>query len=453
MKNYEILIVLCQMIHPMLWHRFCSKADRRINGEQKRTAKRTLFFFAVAFCVQIAMNQIFIHRLWMSCYNIIFLILYYVHALIAFQVDKRIILCCLVILNFCDMIIEYFYTFFLLYCFQFTTPEALNEVKWFRMLYIFIANSFAGLLLYLISQLKYNYLFAMKEKCVYQLCMAVFAVDSLVSVLFSMLEQNKAYQIFNPGTLFALIGELLCICIAIYMMLVMANRQMEQDVNMNCALTKIELLKKRQTSSEKAKMFLHDAKNHFSNIQYLLHSNQVDCAYDYVKQLVPELNDDWTGEKGENILSVLLYKKKIEAKHLGVDFHYLVNVEGVHLPIVDVATFIFNMCDNAIEYCSKHGLHSSGVWYRVFVLDSKLIFECYNKILKETKSFVKDFNSTSKEDREYHGYGLAILENCVGKYGGEVYIEQNCGLYIIQIQLSKHYAIEKAGEEVQKSMA
>lgn len=447
-NNFNLILFLLTIVSPLLWHIFCIKLANRTQAESVPAHfPKLLVLLLVTIPVQIAYNYTGKVRLGNCFLNCLSLLIDFLYATHFFKLDKRITTCCLVLISICEGVFEYIYTFLVLIVFQLATPESIVELPWLTIIYQFSGNVAIGILMFVLSHLTYNCLEAMKEKCIFQLFLAVLITDYFIFLSFSLLLPEKYDQIFNRGTFVTILSEISFVCITIFMMLSFAKRQRKMEESFTCALTKIELLEQVQENSEKTKKLLHDTKNHFANIEYLLKYNLFENAQDYVKQLVPQLEDICTFEKGETILSVLLYRKKAEAKHLGVEMDYIVNVKAVRLPIVDVSMIVCNMCDNAIEYCSKHGLGASGVQYRVFVMDNELVFECYNKILEETVPNKEGKFVTTKKDKEYHGYGLSILTDCAQKYGGEVYIQQESSLFIIQIRLPICYAVEKEGEK------
>ena len=49
---------------------------------------------------------------------------------------------------------------------------------------------------------------------------------------------------------------------------------------------------------------------------------------------------------------------------------------------------------------------------------------------------------TSKADKENHGLGILIMEECAAKYGGVIVPEVNDELFIISARFPSKYAIE-----------
>lgn len=436
-----MLMLILNIIPSLLWHRFCLKIANRTQMVRSGQSYKLPFFVFITILIRFGYHYTGRMQIGNYVLNVLSLLVGYLYAICAMKLDRRIVFCFLVLFHLLDVICEYIYTFIILIVLQIATPESISQMRHFEIIFLLLVNTGAAFLMYILSRLDYKYLEAMKEECIYYLFLAILAWDYGVFFFFSLSIPERSEQIFNQGTLAVMIGEMVFLGIILVIIMLYVNKQREIEENYHCALTKLELLEQLHVNHEKTKRIVHDMQNHFASIGYLLDCDMTGHAKDYVEQLAPQVEEASRIENGDNIIAVLLYRKKAEAKWSGVEMEYTVHVQGVKLPIVDLSTILFNMCDNSIEYCNKHGLGNSGVQYRVFVMDGELIFECYNKIL-EKNVFDKEGNIvTDKEDKEYHGYGLAILSEYAQKYKGTVYIEQEYGLFIIQIRLPEYYAI------------
>ena len=103
------------------------------------------------------------------------------------------------------------------------------------------------------------------------------------------------------------------------------------------------------------------------------------------------------------------------------------------MDVMDLSAVFGNALDNAIE-CEeriaepeKRLIHVSVSAQRGFVL---IRFENY---CEDAPSFSEGLPVTTKEDRNYHGYGLKSIRYVAKKYGGTVTVRMEKQWFVLQL--------------------
>ena len=93
------------------------------------------------------------------------------------------------------------------------------------------------------------------------------------------------------------------------------------------------------------------------------------------------------------------------------------------MDVMDICTIFGNMLDNAIE-CELRIAEKEKRLIHVAVYSKKdfLIIHCENYCPEEV-SFRDGLPITTKQDTEYHGYGVKSIRYTAGKYDGSVSME------------------------------
>ena len=91
-----------------------------------------------------------------------------------------------------------------------------------------------------------------------------------------------------------------------------------------------------------------------------------------------------------------------------------------------------NALDNAIEAVRKIKEEEKRVIsMRVYAKEDLIILQIENTCLEET-SVPEDGNlSTTKSDKNYHGYGIGSIRKIVEKYNGSLSLRKNDNMFIL----------------------
>lgn len=442
-----IAIFLIMLIEPLSWHIFCCRIQKHYIINKR---KRCLFLICFLFLIFI---DKLLTNLLHNCSTFSFLIdcidvpLYFIYATKLLHTDSKITICFISILNVSFKLLEYIYTFILMIALRIVSPDYALEPNLFRVFSFATLYISIGILLLIMSHMKPSHIAFFKEGNVYNIFKLLLFIDLISFFLFSFLTKNRVYEVYNYGTLITIVCETILSFYAIHNLCTCVRNKNEMRLNLDQATSSIKLLKHEKLCSDSARKAVHDSKNHLCTIGFFLQNEMYDTALQYVKELVPELKSTQIGSPDENVLTTMLFRKKLEAKRLGVAFDYTIGVKDVKIPLVDTSTIIFNMSDNAIRYCSENDLGEYGVMYRIYISNQELIFECFNML--KTMPLIDEYGQfiTSKADKENHGLGMRIMDECVRKYNGTIKTQFDAFLFIITAHFAADFAIPYENEE------
>lgn len=121
-------------------------------------------------------------------------------------------------------------------------------------------------------------------------------------------------------------------------------------------------------------------------------------------------------DTGNTALDAVLSSKKSVAEHKGIDFDINLRIaEKLNADPVDLCMILGNALDNAIEACEKLQTGEKHIILDLRQQGNILFCQIANTALPPHDPSL----STSKPDKENHGYGLANLTAALRKYDGE----------------------------------
>lgn len=438
----SISIFIIMLIEPISWFLFCDKIQYQKKIKRK-TKLLSLLGLLLLFLTSKLLSQILNSHAPISyLLGCSATLVYYLCATKVFGMDTKIAVSFLSIFNIICMLLEYIYTFMLIVVVPAISIDYALQPNIFRVSSFFILYFSIAIILYRMSKMKMCHILILKETRVSRTFGLLLFIDIATFFLFSLFTENCADEIFNYGTFIAIICETILTIYAIYMIYIGIKNEQEIARTLECATTEIQMLQQNKLCSDNAKKVVHDSNNHLCTIAYLLDNQLYEKAIEYIKQIVPELDSARVSGSNKNVIVTMLFRKQQEAKKLNVSFDFIVGVKDVTIPIMDVSTIIFNMSDNAIEYCYSNSLCDSGVMYRIYVQECELVFECYNRITKQPLTDTSGHLITTKSDKENHGLGLKIMQECASKYDGIIEPQFSDELFIITACFSSEYAIE-----------
>lgn len=176
-----------------------------------------------------------------------------------------------------------------------------------------------------------------------------------------------------------------------------------------------------EIENNKMQKIKHDIKNHLHIIKEL---NNTDEIKTYIHNIYTDLNniDTILNITGNSTLDILFTIK--EQQYPNVHFSYKIDICHIDINIKDLCSVLFNLIDNASQNVSCTNTN-------VYI---QLIQQFNDLIITVSNSFDKNFTLAQKKGKE-HGYGLQIVEEVVHKYNGNMNIEVQNDIVIVQIIL------------------
>ncbi|MFR7592665.1 MAG: GHKL domain-containing protein [Longibaculum sp.] len=236
---------------------------------------------------------------------------------------------------------------------------------------------------------------------------SLIGIDTLliifIFVIFSLLWIGILYSLTKMITLFNEKNKLL--------LLNMANKNTES------------LLYNFEQDKEELAKIRHDMKNHFLIIRELETLEDIQKYIDEIVGDVFKINSHLYNT-GYKVIDTVLSLK--ETQYPEVKFLLNIDISDLFIAQKDMASILFNLIDNAAQNSSltDKNIHIE-------------IIQDFNSIVITVTNHV-DFKPSfiSKKGIE-HGYGLKIINSIVEKYNGELCINDENGMVIIQIIIER----------------
>lgn len=142
---------------------------------------------------------------------------------------------------------------------------------------------------------------------------------------------------------------------------------------------------------------------------------------------------DSSVKTGNSTLDVTLTEKSLLCNSQNIRFSCI--VDGKCLNFIDEAdlySFFGNILDNAIEAVSKPDVQEKLISLSVKQAGKLISINEHNYYSGEL-DFESGLPVTTKQNKQYHGYGMKSIKNIVEKYGGEITVTAHGGVFNLNI--------------------
>lgn len=177
----------------------------------------------------------------------------------------------------------------------------------------------------------------------------------------------------------------------------------------------------------------HDINNHLLAVSALIERGNIEAAKRYIAE-VSEQSDlaAMPVKTGRNVLDALLFKKTEQAAEKGCKISFEIDcpISG-GISDYDLCTIFGNILDNAIEASNSGDKISVKIGKQL----DMLYIACENPFSGELKRR-GDKIITTKKDIASHGFGIMRVKEIAGRYGGDVNITAENGVFLVEILLN-----------------
>ena len=187
---------------------------------------------------------------------------------------------------------------------------------------------------------------------------------------------------------------------------------------------------------EETRKIRHDINNHLLALGLLIEQGDLDSAKTYIGEISEELDQTILPVRtGSNVLDALLCQKLRQARsaNMIIQTEICCSVTDRGISDYDICGIFGNILDNAMEAVT--GIETPVI--RLFIgnqLDM-LYISCENPYRGERKKRGERF-LTTKAVPEYHGLGIARVQEIAKGYDGVVNISTENGTFLIEILLN-----------------
>ena len=136
---------------------------------------------------------------------------------------------------------------------------------------------------------------------------------------------------------------------------------------------------------------------------------------------------------GNDALDVLLSEKSLFCNENKISLTYIVNGESLSfMQDYDIYSLFGNALDNAIEYLLNVEEDKRFIRLNVNTFGDNLVIHIENYFDGEL-SYDNGLPKTTKQNKDYHGFGLVSIKTIVENYHGDLFIKNSGKLFIINI--------------------
>lgn len=172
-------------------------------------------------------------------------------------------------------------------------------------------------------------------------------------------------------------------------------------------------------SNREMKKIRHDMKNHAYCLAELYEKGNYDELGAYIGDMAARVEQaDTEVHTGNEIADAIISEKKRRAEESGIAFSVEGGLGSRQLSALDICTILANTLDNAIEASLELPEAQRKISLSFRKNDHFIMITCENKTAERVE--IADGNvSTTKSDRDNHGYGIINVRETVEKNGGE----------------------------------
>lgn len=186
-----------------------------------------------------------------------------------------------------------------------------------------------------------------------------------------------------------------------------------------------EIMKMR----EQSRALKHDMKNHTLVILSYLEKTQIEEAKQYTSEILDKLNAMYTYiSVGNSLLNFIINSKLSKAKELGLEIKAEIeNLSFSYVDSIDFSSLLGNILDNAMEAAVNSESKKLGV-----IIAHKKGFDTI-AVKNSIDWSVLDSNPELRTSKTEPGHGLGVrqIRAIVEKYGGELDIYEEQGMFCV----------------------
>ena len=176
----------------------------------------------------------------------------------------------------------------------------------------------------------------------------------------------------------------------------------------------------------------HDLKHQISALRYELNDEE---KYGYLTQMEDEIRQyEAENKTGNKVLDTILTAKSLVCQNQGISMNVV--ADGTLLDfmsIMDLSALFGNALDNAIRGAASVADENERL-IRVVICEQMgfALVKIENRYAGEVRFDGKDL-ITTKNNKDYHGYGVKSIRRTVEKYDGTVTIRTEDGWFLLSI--------------------
>lgn len=189
-------------------------------------------------------------------------------------------------------------------------------------------------------------------------------------------------------------------------------------------------------SLEDTRQARHEIRHHMEAVRALCQTGDLSRVQEYTERLCGSLLNAPAIYTKNPLVNVLLSTRLDQARKEGIRVHHMIRIpERLDIEDADLATFLTNLLDNAVEAASTAGAGRKFLTLRMALQGRMLLILCENGF-DGPLCIQRDGLPKSSKKKEGHGYGLRVMRGVAQKYGGFLKIHHEDGRFQVKAQLT-----------------
>lgn len=243
-------------------------------------------------------------------------------------------------------------------------------------------------------------------------------------------------DIFNIRTLVDFGG--VALLFAYHMQITELKMKFEVEKLKNLLNVQIASYEISEKSIEMVNRKYHDLKH---QIAVLKMESMSEESYKYLDQMEKEIRIyEAQNKTGNKILDTVIMGKQLSCQT--EDIHLTAVADGAALNFIDpidISTLFGNLMDNAIESVSKLSDKEKRLIHLAVARQKDFLRIRVENCYEGTLDYKNDLPVSTKDDKDYHGYGLKSVKSTVQKYNGSLTIQSKEGWFEVRILIPIPY--------------
>lgn len=307
----------------------------------------------------------------------------------------------------------------------------------------FVASILSLIFMYVLGNIyRRHYKYGLK-KIEYKnllLLTALIVVNTVVVLVVAKVateELTGKHKLLYSGAFIAVIVGVFIQLGAVILLKVSNNISREKELEAKIYLKEqqqyYEYLERRERNTKK---FRHDVRNHLELLTEFIAKKQYKEVDEYLERINIKIDELGNAiSLGNGIAEAIVNKYYYQALNLGINM----KVSGAfptecRIDAFDLCTIFSNILSNALEAASES--EKKMVYLDCRYNDKNIIINIRNTY-KDQGQFKDNYFVTTKSNREYHGFGLENVKECIERNNGLIDIEVEKEEFIETISIKK----------------
>jgi sensor histidine kinase YesM len=260
-------------------------------------------------------------------------------------------------------------------------------------------------------------------------------LSSLFAEIYFLNSETMPAPDFTAFSLSILIIDILTLYLFISL-----NLKNEKELSLNLLRFKTEgqseYLKKVKNHTLEMKKIRHDIMKYLDIIAELVESGKQEKALSYIKELQEKFSSSnyHLVSTESDILSATLNLKYSECLQKKIKCTYQIIGDMSGVKDTDISILLYNLLENAIEACE--GQNSPFIDVKICDNKAYLMIIIKNSLNVNNRE-INDKLTTTKANKDMHGFGLMTVSDIVKTYDGLMNISKDENIFIADIRLRK----------------